>query len=152
MGTWTRGNSNHPTSATSHLINEIDGVRTLSEQNKRSKPPYKEEDLLLSLGPGPGSFFADAFRLKRYKWHNLPSDLEDEIQRELGRKKYGTIYDVALNSAGGWILQLKEGKKYRWGGTLPREIEAALEAGQARKSSIKVRNESQSPPMVTYDC
>lgn len=119
-------------------MSEIEGVQTLGNQNTAHKPPYRAEDLLLSLGPSSGAFFADAFRLKRYRWHHLPSDLEGEIQAELGRKKYGSIYDVALNSLGGWVLQLKKGKMYLWGGMLPGELEQALEAGIERKAIIKV--------------
>ncbi|KAF2648285.1 hypothetical protein K491DRAFT_784188 [Lophiostoma macrostomum CBS 122681] len=137
LGNWTRGAANNHTPASAQFINEVEGLRVLGDQNKAHKPPYKAEDLLLSLGPGPGAFFADAFRLKRYRWHNLPADLEGEIQTELGHKKYGSIYDVALNSIGGWVLQTKKGKKYNWGGILSTSLEQALTAGQARKAIIK---------------
>ncbi|KAF2117455.1 hypothetical protein BDV96DRAFT_26307 [Lophiotrema nucula] len=137
FGNWTRGVTNNHTPASAQFIKEIEGLETLGDLNKAHKPPYRAEDLLLSLGPGSGAFFADAYRLKRYRWHNLPTDLEGEIQTELGHKKYGTIYDVALNSAGGWILQLKKGKNYKWGGTLPDELEQALEAGAERKATVK---------------
>jgi hypothetical protein len=119
-------------------MNEVEGLQALGNQNRAHKPPYRAEDLLFGLGPGPGAFFADAFRLKRYRWHNLPNELDAEIQGELGHKRYGTIYDVALNAVGGWVLQLKKGKKYRWGGVLPLQLEQALTAGAERKAIIKV--------------
>jgi hypothetical protein len=95
------------------------------------------EPVHLSLGPNPGSFFAHIGSLKRYRWRNLPEELED-IMQEVTRKKYGTIHDVAINAAGGWVIQFDEGAKYRMGGVLPAQLHDALLRGTKNKTQIRV--------------
>ena len=134
IGHVNRGKTNVYIERSENMIVEIEALRALVEST-RSRT---NEPLLLSLGPAPGSFFAEMSSLKRYRWTNLPSDLEDEIQQELCRSGYGTIYDVTINSAGGWVLQFNEGKTYKWGGKLPRELKNALETRKEQKIQIKV--------------
>jgi hypothetical protein len=116
------------------MVVEIETLRTLAV-NIGTKT---NEPLLLSLGPTPGSFFAESRSLKRYRWANLPSDLEDRIQEEVCRNGHGTIYDVAINALGGWVIQFHEGKTYAWGGILPRHLEDALSIGAKDKIQLKV--------------
>lgn len=137
VGEWTKESSKGHTPTSPKMLCEIEALQCLAQNNRTNIPPYHETDMLLSLGPAPGSFFADAYRLKRYRWANLPASLEDEIQKEICHKSYGIIYDVAINSAGGWVVQLEKGKLYRWGGALPQELERALSEGRRRKTIIR---------------
>lgn len=139
LGEWTKETTKGHTQASALMLAEIDALAALAKDNLAHDPPYREADLLLSLGPAPGSFFADAFRLRRYRWSNLPVDLEDNIQKEVCSHGYGRIYDVAINSVGGWVLQFDKGKTYKWGGMLPNELENALQEGRNGNVTIKVR-------------
>ena len=133
--------SEKPYAENSHdMLHEIDALAKISAQHERHDIPLLS-GLLLSLGPAPGSFFADSPVLKRYRWANLPVGLEDTIQEEVCRKGYGKIHDVAINSVGGWVLQLKEGKRYRWGGNLPTELQNALSKGLAGDVQLMVRKD-----------
>ncbi|KAF4628830.1 hypothetical protein G7Y89_g9323 [Cudoniella acicularis] len=104
----------------------------LAEEQKTDK----KANLRVSYGPASGSFFADSFvptGLKRYRWANLPADLENAIQEELcvnGYKSTKTnINNVAINAVNGWVVQSKGGKKYQSGGELPLELINALAEG-----------------------
>jgi hypothetical protein len=100
--------------------------------------------LNVSFGPRPGSFFADAVALKRYRWNNLPASLDDKLQDLLSKRSiwsgsgHGKIHDVAINASEGWVLLLERGKKYDWGGALPEELKEALKQGKDRKAAISV--------------
>lgn len=135
LGQWKRETKGH-TPASPHMLAEISALKTLAKDNKANG--YHEDELILGLGPGPGSFFADAYELERYRWSNLPIDLEDEIQKEICRKGYGKIYNIAINSDGGWVIQRDKGRDYDWGGALPRELEYALSEGKKKKTPIQV--------------
>jgi hypothetical protein len=95
--------------------------------------------------------FADAIKLHRYRWANLPIDLNNAIQDELNLRGYGKISDVAMNATGGWVMHFREedavgrwlrGRKqsaqFRWGGELPDELKKALEQGRDRRAKIRV--------------
>ncbi|KAF2732049.1 hypothetical protein EJ04DRAFT_554339 [Polyplosphaeria fusca] len=137
LGEWTKETTRGQTSSEAELLAEMAGLQKLANDNMTNQPPYRKEDMLISLGAAPGSFFADAYRLRRYKWCNLPLDLEDEIQKEVCRRGYGTIYDVAVNASSGWIMQFDRGRSYRWGGDLPLELKAALDGGRTRRATIR---------------
>jgi hypothetical protein len=63
--------------ATFDSLGEIHELTLLAKENR--KKGYSEADLKISLGPLPGSFFAEAYKLDRYQWANLPSELENEL-------------------------------------------------------------------------
>jgi len=91
----------------------------------------------------PGSFFVDSFRLKRYRWNNLPPDLEDEIQKVISTTGWveagkGKIWDVAINASGGWVMLLDQGKDWKMGGELPKNLRHALEEGKKNGVPIAV--------------
>jgi len=82
--------------------------------------------------------------LKRYRWNNLPPDLENEIQEIICSNKWvkegkGKIWDVAINAKGGWVMLLDQGKDWKMGGELPRALQHALEEGKKNGVSIAVR-------------
>lgn len=110
----------------------------ISKKTNNNDDDNNDKPLLLSLGPAPGSFFADLSSLKRYRWANLPPDLEDVIQEEVCRSGYGTIFDVAINAAGGWVVQFREGKTYKYNGAIPEKLREALSIGQKQKLQIQV--------------
>jgi hypothetical protein len=118
------------------MLLEIEALGTFAKQAQNNASEL--EPVLLSLGPKPGSFFAHIGSLKRYRWANLPEELQFIIQEELARKKYGTIHDVAINAAGGWVIQFDEGRRYRMGGHLPAPLEKALSIGMGKKTQIRV--------------
>jgi hypothetical protein len=105
--------------------------------------------MITSFGPHPGSFFADAFHLSRYRWSNLPAELENRIQEHVSL--YGCanqktcqenkIHDVTINAVGDWVMQLKRGARFIWShgeGRLPNELQDALAEGERRKWTISV--------------
>jgi hypothetical protein len=94
------------------------------------------EELSITFGPFPGSFFADDGRT-RYRWVNLPSDLEDAIQRLVCKHGYGKIVDIAINARGGWVVH-KKNDDIEFGGQLPERLQQALLDAKRRKTSIKV--------------
>jgi hypothetical protein len=85
----------------------------------------------------PGSFWADNLR-SRYRWSNLPAELDDALQRIVCADGYGGIKDVSINSAGGWVMQWKKGKKYEYGGLLSAELKRVLKRGQETGKVIDV--------------
>lgn len=151
-GRWTDGNGGGLVDATFNSLGEIHALTLLAKENRDNG--YREADLKISLGPLPGSFFADAYRLNRYRWANLPGELENELQKEVGRRSYGKIVDVAMNATGGWVIQLDEGDTtigigrmfgrpkevmhFRFGGSLPMELKEALKEGHKRLAKIIV--------------
>ena len=118
------------------MLLEIEALRAFAKQAQND--PSELEPVLLSLGPNPGSFFAHIGSLKRYRWANLPKELENIIQEELSCKNYGTIHDVAINAAGGWVIQFDEGRRYRMGGDLPAPLNNALSIGKKKKTQLRV--------------
>jgi hypothetical protein len=135
-GQWTSKTKGGHIAASAASIGEINALQALAEENKQNG--HRETDLILSFGPASGSFFADAFRLKRYRWANLPVDLEDAVQRNVCLKGYGYIHDIAMNSRGGWVMQTDGGAGFQWGGQLPSDLEQALSNEKGRKASINV--------------
>ena len=119
------------------MINEIDTVQNFVNETSSDGSNSGAQEVLLSFGPSPGSFFADDCR-STYRWANLPRGLEDAIQKIVCKYKYGKIYDVMMNAKGGWVIQLEKGKKYMWGGELPARLDQALSDGKKRNASIKV--------------
>jgi hypothetical protein len=136
MGHWISETTVGPVLATPNSFGEIEALKMFAQENELNG--FKEVDLIISFGGESGSFFADAFRLKRYRWNKLPIDLEDEIQKEVCRNGYGKIYDVAMNAVGGWVMQLNKGARFRWGGQLPEDLKQALQRGSQRKATISV--------------
>ncbi|KAF2797583.1 hypothetical protein K505DRAFT_358281 [Melanomma pulvis-pyrius CBS 109.77] len=137
LGHWTKETTKGFTDTSAHILAEIDALEVVKTVNKENNHPHRNGELLLSLGPAPGSYFVDAYRLRVYCWENLPKDLNFILQRHVNRNKYGTIHDVAINATAGWVMQLHKGKSYEWGGELPEELERALKRGQERKATIK---------------
>jgi hypothetical protein len=147
MGQWTNlKNQAGPLSSNQVIYGEI---LELSKLAKRDESKFNQRaDIITSFGPHSGSFFADAFRLNRYRWSNLPAELEDEIQKHLSLYGYGNqknwqdnkIHDVAINARGGWVIQIKRGSQFIWsqGDQLPTELQRALEEGERRKWTISV--------------
>lgn len=135
-------------------IEEIRGLALLAAENKQKG--YSEADLKVSFGPQPGSFFADAYSLKRYHWANLPTDLEFELQKEWREKNYGKIINITINAIGGWVMQIdggsgkaavakifgrkKEVQHFHFGGVLPPKLKKALTAGREDHAKIAVRS------------
>jgi hypothetical protein len=99
-------------------------------------------DLTVSFGPSSGSFFADAPRLKRYRWANCPTELDDALQEHICRNGYGDtkgkIKNVCMNSQNGWIIQVGRDNQVIVGGKLPTELENVLKSLGKKKPSIKV--------------
>ncbi|KAF2671462.1 hypothetical protein BT63DRAFT_423665 [Microthyrium microscopicum] len=134
FGQW-RGHTNSGyLDATSSMIEEIAELQSFVNASK-SKANPGGEPAFLSFGPDPGSFFADNGET-RYRWSNLPHDLDDAIQDIVCRERYGKIHDVAINGAGGWVIQLNKGKEYKWGGPLEERFRVALENGEQRRATI----------------
>lgn len=152
-GRWTDGNNQGSVDATTASLTEIEGLKSLARENRRRG--YDGADMKVSLGPDQGSYFADTYRLGRYHYDKLPSGLNFEVQKEIGRVKYGKITDVAMNGAGGWVMQFDVGdlkmalskflgkkkgfEHYRFGGELPKALKEALRQGQDRGAKIMVR-------------
>jgi len=118
------------------MISEIKELLCFVEACESDKARSGQE-VILRFGPDPGSFFADDCRT-RYCWAKLPFGLEHTLQKIVCIRGYGKISDVAINAAGGWVVQLKDGADYEWGGQLPDRLHQALENGKKRKASIKV--------------
>ncbi len=114
------------------MISEIKELQKFVEASERSGG----QEVVLSFGPAPGSFFADDCET-RYRWAKLPLDLEDTLQKIVCLHGYGKISDVAINGAGGWVVQL-DGADYELGGQLPDRLREALETGKKRKAHIEV--------------
>jgi hypothetical protein len=121
-----------------HLLGELDSLKVrLENHKKKNNTTYKDEDLLLSLGPTAGSYFVDAHN--RYFWSGLP-ELEDVLQDH----RYGMVFDITINSASGWVMQRDQGRSYDWGGLLPEELQSALKKGRERGAVIRVRTTNRS--------
>ena len=176
IGQWAEGPCSEHVEARQHMIKEIDelqrfvtrngkldggtssgglgasrarGSASTVEASESNRSGSGGQLVLLSLGPAPGSFFADDGT--RYRWANLPSDLEDLIQEIICRHGYGKISDVTINAAGGWVIQWKKGWAgivYEWGGQLPQRLETALCDGKQGNESINVIF----PPAVVRRC
>jgi len=71
--------------------------------------------------------------LKRYRWANLPVDLEHAIQNNLCLHGYGKedtkIHDVTINAQGIWVMQLGKGSDFLCEGEMLTELRKALEDG-----------------------
>lgn len=93
-------------------------------------------NMVICLGPRPGSVFVDAYKLKRYKWENLPPSLNLELQDILmnGYERCG-IEDVQMNALGGWVILLHGGKDFVFGGELPYELRILLQ--DTKRSKIE---------------
>lgn len=103
------------------------------------------------------SFFIDSFRLKGYRWRNLPPDLEGEIQDVVCEYKWvekgrGKIWDVAINANGGWVMLLDQGRDWRMGGQLPEALQKALEEGKANGVPIAVSLSKAATNKMTNYC
>ena len=131
---FTNGRSSH--------VKQLDSNETIIDETsalERFLRETKASEFRLSLGPAGGAFFADAYRQKRYRWANLPVDLEETVQDVIvAAKGYGSIHRVAMNAAGGWVLLLAKGKKYLWGGELPVELVTTLAMGSKKAYQIHV--------------
>lgn len=150
MGQWRALDREGTVKACENSYAEIENLQAFATENNAAVKKDFTASLNVSFGPRAGSFFADACELKRYRWRNLPAGLENEIQRLLSttsfwkKSGYGKIYEVAINASEGWVLLQKKGEKYTWGGTLPVELEEALQHGKDRKAPISV----DSPPFA----
>lgn len=123
------------------IYNEIRQLRLFGVADQKSSK--SKVNLKTSYGPTAGSFFADSFTpkgLKRYRWSNLPSDLENELQDLLGNGGYekAKIQDVCMNRENGWVVVSKDGQRYSCGGNLPHDLVAALSVGKESKIRIDV--------------
>jgi hypothetical protein len=129
MGQWKSQTESGTLMSNRKIYGEIAELQKFADldQNAHEADP----NLITSFGPAAGSFFADAWKpkLKCYRWENLPADLNRKLQ-EL--RKYGSIWDVALNASNGWVLQLDKGKQWVYGGPLHRDLERALSEVQDR--------------------
>lgn len=114
-------------------LSEFPQLDSLMKENKENR--FNSLNMIMSFGPKPGSFFADAYSLKRYKWLNLPTGLEDQIQKNICVKGYGNgeIQEVAMNARGGWIIVFNKGKRFEFGGNLPYELRKALQRARQTK-------------------
>jgi hypothetical protein len=82
VGQWKASDRDGPFDTNQNIYNELDELQKLAtEEEHKFAQSKRKADLIASFGPFSDSFFADAFRLKRYRWRNLPTDLEDEIQK-----------------------------------------------------------------------
>lgn len=107
-----------------------------------------KRDLAVSFGPAPGAFFASAPRLRRYRWANLPPELDDILQDHVCRNGYGDekkrIKSICMNSRGGWVVQVGRNNQVLLGGTLPLELENVLRSTLERGGpSVEVRSTAQ---------
>jgi hypothetical protein len=140
-GQWQSSSREGRVDACANSYSEIRSLQALAEENAKGG---KSTRLNVSFGPLAGSFFADAVGLRRYRWNNLPAALAGKLQELLWKRSifsgsgYGTVHDVAINAHEGWILLLKRGKKYHWGGKLPQELGEALQEGLEKKVAISV--------------
>jgi hypothetical protein len=147
FGNWIfQGDSGWLDSAGNFVL-ETDDLRTFVAETKEKVERDKPE-IVLSVGPAPGSFWADN-RKSRGCWSNLPRSLEEALQRLSQTKPYGSILNVAINADGGWVIQLKpkllssKGEPtYEFGGDLPYELKKTLEDGKQSKKPkhIQVSN------------
>lgn len=151
-GIWASENGHGILKRGENIIDEIDGLRAVGKELELKG--CNKADFKLSLGPQPGSFFADARGLGSYRHSkNLPTDLDNAITDELSVRGYGTISDVVMNATGGWVMYVRvenamgrffRGHKRRpqfcWGGIkgLPGEIIEALQEGRERGATISV--------------
>ena len=145
VGQWKSSTGDGPLDANANLYNEIDEIQILATEEELKFAQIKRKaNLIASFGPSSDSFFVDAFRQKRYRWRNLPVDLDDEIQKIVCdhgwvKEGKGKIWDVGINADGGWVVQFDKGATWRSGGELPRTLKTALdEAAQRKGISISV--------------
>jgi hypothetical protein len=123
MGQWKSQSETGTLVSNRKIYEEIAELRKLADLDKDEHGG--DANLIVSFGPTAGSFFADAWRpkLKCYRWENLPADLNRKLQ---ALRKYGNIWDVALNASNGWVLQLDKGRRWAYGGELHAELEWVL--------------------------
>lgn len=145
MGQWTNlENRTGPLSSKPAIYGEIEELNKLAQQDESKS--NQRANITANFGPRSGSFFADSSRLNRYRWSNLPAELEDEIQKHVSLNGYGKskIHDVAINALGGWVVQFKRGSQFKWSQgdqwppLLPVELQRALKEGEAKKWTISV--------------
>jgi hypothetical protein len=121
--------------ATQPLLDELLQLRRfVDDKEPKASSRFPLQGIRLTFGPAPGAFFLGYEKL--YRWARLPDGLEARVQDAV--QQQDKIYDVALNATGGWVLLLREGKKYVWGGDLPDRLQEALEQGQREKATISV--------------
>ena len=147
MGQWTnQKNQAGPLSLGAVIYGEIAELSRLAQQHAAKF--NHTADIITSFGPHLGLFFADAFRLNRYRWSNLPTDLRDEIQKHVSlhghgnRKLGGTIRSVMwlLMPWMGWIMQLRRGERFirsQGDRRLPEELQSALAEGDRKEVDNK---------------
>ncbi|KAH6717516.1 hypothetical protein BKA61DRAFT_715798 [Leptodontidium sp. MPI-SDFR-AT-0119] len=145
IGRWHTLTSEGNVRACSNSYAEIEHLEGLARKNAAKVKRNCVASMNVTFGPKSGSFFADVCELKEYRWANLPWTLEERLQSLMSstrffgcfrRGMYGKIYDVAINASEGWIMLLKQGEKYEWGGELPADLRRALEHGKERKAAI----------------
>lgn len=128
------------------IVGEMEGLQKLAAADGAAY--NRNPELTVSFGPSSGSFFADAPRLKRYRWANLPSELDDALQGHICRNGYGDakgkIKNVCMNSQNGWIMQVGRDNQVIIGGKLPAELENVLKSLGKKKPFIKVHSSIQS--------
>lgn len=117
-------------------ISESSLLESLRRENE--KKGFLGANMIPSFGPRPGNMFVDAYSLKRYKWANLPEELDDEIQRIYSVKGYdkGVIHELTMNATGGWVMLLDEGKRFSFGGELPFDLRIILQDTQKSKREM----------------
>jgi hypothetical protein len=151
MGQWTNlENRTGPLSSNPAIYGEIGELNKFAQQDAQEDESKfnQRANIIANFGPRSGSFFADSSRLKRYRWSNLPAELEDEIQNHVSLNGYGNqkskIHDVSINALGGWVVQFKRGSQFKWSQgdqdppLLPIELHKALKEGEAKKWTISV--------------
>jgi hypothetical protein len=145
IGQWKGPTGDGPLDTNANLYNEINEIHILATAEELQFAHSKRKaNLIASFGPSSDSFFVDAFRQKRYRWSNLPINLEDEIQKIVCDNGWvkdgkGKIWDVAINAERGWVMQFDEGATWKSDGQLPKALERALKEGSKRKGvSISV--------------
>lgn len=151
IGRWASDDALGISKKSENIINEIGALQALGRTLEERR--YDKADFKLSLGPQPGSFFADVKKLQRYRWDRVPRDLNNALQDELAKEGYGKISNVAMNATGGWVMHFREepvmgrlfkGRKrasqFCWGGeaALPKTLVAALQLGHDRRAKISV--------------
>jgi hypothetical protein len=150
-GRWASEDARGISKKSENIINEIGALRALGQELEERK--NNKADLKLSLGPQPGSFFADVKKLRLYRWEKVPRDLNNAIQDELAKRGYGKISNVVMNATGGWVMYFheeaslgrlfksrKRAAQFCWGGeaALPKVLVTALQCGRERGAKIRV--------------
>jgi hypothetical protein len=150
-GRWASENTRGISKKSENIINEIGALQALGRDLEAKD--YHKADFKLTLGPSPGSFFADVKKFREYRYEELPKDLHNAILGELNKRGYGRISNVAINATGGWVMHFHEeaalvrlikGRtrppQFCWGGeaALPGVLVDALRNGKERGAKISV--------------